>query len=110
MTKTIKLILLSFFFTITQIFCFSILYGQENSNLLRGKVLESGSEKPVSSAVISVLSTGEFTNSDEQGNFSIQLSKDIEKINVSLPGFFSTSAVIRKADEVVIYLTKEKYN
>lgn len=106
MTKINKLVLLSLCCTMIHFFNVSNILGQEEGNTLRGKVLESGSAKPIPSAIISIASTGEFTNSGEEGNFSIELSKINEKISVSLPGYHPTSLRVNNASEnIIVYLT-----
>ncbi len=86
------------------VFC---VIGQDaDNNTIVGVVYESGSGKPLNQVVISDAVSGEYTSTNENGEFTIKSSGKYRKLMVSLPGYFTTSLVIENQKEVVIYLTE----
>jgi len=83
---------------------------QESNFNLSGVVIESGSGEPVKQAVISVTSNGEFTNTDENGEFSLSLPSVDEIITVSYPGYYITDYYTSGQQNITIYLTKIGFN
>jgi TonB-linked SusC/RagA family outer membrane protein len=89
------------------IFCsVSNTFAQESQVSLSGKILESGTGKPIEWCVVSVSSNSESTITDSAGQFNINLPTLSEKIMVSYPGYFSTEVYISSAAELVVYLTQ----
>ena len=82
------------------------LFAQEPGFTFSGKVQESGSGLPLNQVVISVVSTGEFTNTDEEGSFTIELPGPEEHIMISYPGYYTTDLYTSGKEEEVIYLTR----
>jgi TonB-linked SusC/RagA family outer membrane protein len=83
---------------------------QETGFQFSGKVQESGSGLPVSGAVVSVISTGEFTNTSEEGKFSILLPSPTEQIMVNYPGFHTINFYTTGNQEQDIFLTRSGYH
>lgn len=84
--------------------CSNLLFAQNEGYTISGKVLESGSGIPVKQAVLSVASTGEFTNSDDDGIFSLVLPTSKERILINFPGYYNSEVYLSSQQEIVIYL------
>ncbi|MBN2519740.1 MAG: SusC/RagA family TonB-linked outer membrane protein [Bacteroidales bacterium] len=109
MTKT-YIQIRSFLFLISLLFLgISIIDGQELNDTLHGIVLESGSGIPLKQSIVSIISTGEYTITDENGVFSILLPRKNERIKINLPGYHTSSFIANDQKETVIYLTKHIY-
>ena len=88
------------------------LYGllaQETGFTISGKVLESGSGIPLKQAVVSVSSTGEFTDTDQEGYFSLILPTGYEKLVVSYPGYFTAEVFTLGKEDITVYLSGQDY-
>ena len=96
--RTIMIILINL-----TVWSYSIL-AQDGGFTVSGKVLESGSALPIAQAVISVASSGEFTNSDTVGAFALNLPSKSESILVSFPGYYSTEIYINGQDEITVFI------
>lgn len=108
MTSTKQLIRI---FIIT-IIAFTLSYNakaQENTVKFSGTLLESGTGAPVKQAVVSIASNGEYTNTDDEGKFSIDLPSSREKLIINFPGFYLTEFFTNGKAEAVIYLTKSEF-
>lgn len=87
--------------------CFQSVIAQEGGKTVTGQVLESGSGLAIQQAVLSVVSSGEFTNSDEDGKFSISVPSQREILLVSYPGYHTTEFYISGQDEISIFLVPD---
>ncbi|MDA3891750.1 MAG: SusC/RagA family TonB-linked outer membrane protein [Salinivirgaceae bacterium] len=95
---------------ITLIASLNGLLAQENEYSVSGTILESGSGIPITRAVLSVASNGEFTNSDIEGKFIIELPSKAEVLTFSYPGYHTTEYYTSGEKEIIVYLTELKYN
>jgi hypothetical protein len=58
-----------------------------NAQEITGRVFESGTGKPLKNAAVTILSTGEFTETSDSGYFSIAVPEDNVRISVTMPGY-----------------------
>lgn len=93
----------------SMLMAFSGLKAQEKGYEFSGKVLESGSGKVLSQVVISVASTGEFTNTDSLGVYSIVLPTEAEMIRISYPGYHTAEFYTHGQESMEIFLTPDAY-
>ncbi|MBN1187216.1 MAG: SusC/RagA family TonB-linked outer membrane protein [Bacteroidales bacterium] len=72
---------------------------------LYGTILESGTGKPIEQAIVSVASATEYTNSDAEGKFTLDLPTKTERIIVTYPGYHTDEIFTNGQELLVIYLT-----
>jgi TonB-linked SusC/RagA family outer membrane protein len=82
---------------------------QETEMKLKGEVLESGTELPLSQAIVSVVATGNVAETNEAGEFEIMVPDLQTEIIVNLPGFDSRRIYLNGKDYLKIYLISSRY-
>ncbi len=85
------------------------IFSQEPEITLKGKLLESGTEIPLPQAIISVISTGNISETNEAGEFEIVVPSLQAEIIVNLPGFDSRRIYLNSMDYLEIYLVSSRY-
>ncbi len=78
--------------------------------MVRGVVLESGTNKPLAQAVISVSVTGENTQSDEHGKFELKVPDLFSTLAVNLPGYTRRRLTPEGQEQLTIYLVQERFS
>lgn len=100
-----KLCILSVWFLIS-----GVLGNQVSGQKVTGTILESGTGDPVQGAVITVSATGYFTESNEEGVFSIDSIGANDKISVTLPGYDRRELFTYGRDHINISLVPAEYS
>ncbi len=85
------------------------IFSQEPEITLKGKLLESGTEIPLPQAIISVISTGNISETNEAGEFEIVVPNLETEIIINLPGFDSRRIYLNGSDYLEIYLVSSEY-
>jgi len=102
--------------SICQFACFLLIFVSQSFAtdttmvVVSGQVLESGTGKPMHQAIVSVVSSGQSTQSDEQGQFQLSVSDLFEKLSVDLPGFTRRTFFPDGTENIIIYLVNEQFS
>ncbi|NJK84887.1 MAG: TonB-dependent receptor plug domain-containing protein [Bacteroidales bacterium] len=75
-----------------------------------GKIIESISGQPVKDAVVTVISTGYFTESNEEGIFYLDSISEFDKISVTMPGYDYRELFVAGRENIEISLVSSQYN
>lgn len=91
-----------FFLGIMLVLLSTVLSAQEK---LKGKVLSSVDKSPVSQAQISSPSAAQSVITDENGEFTIEMTTIYDELTVERSGFVTKSVYVGKKHELTIWLT-----
>lgn len=97
-----------FLFLLAGISCLGQLYAQ--SRQITGAVFESGTGKPLKNAAVTILSTGEFTETGDSGNFILVVPDENARLSVTMPGYDQRELYLRGRDQVVVHMVPSAYN
>lgn len=84
-------------------------HAQENEVKLKGKVLESGTNEPLKQAIVSVISSGTIAETNEHGEFEINVPDLQTEILVNLPGYDLRRIFLKGSDDITIHMVQEQY-
>lgn len=78
-------------------------------NLVKGKVLNEATGKPLEAASVTVVGIKKATQTDAQGNFTINLpaADKSYKINIIFTGYLTKQLAVKSGDNVTVKLTED---
>ncbi|MBN1927450.1 MAG: SusC/RagA family TonB-linked outer membrane protein [Prolixibacteraceae bacterium] len=94
------------------VLCLSIQkgYAQEAGTTVTGKVLESGSAKPLQQVIVSVTSTGVMSETNEQGEFTIPVKDLQSELIFDLPGYNKRKVFLLGRKSIVVSMVASEFN
>ena len=93
---------------VVALLCYSNIYSQTNG-LVKGKVLNDSTNKPLQSASISIVGTKRGTTTDAQGNFTLKLPEENKQFKLAIvyTGFTTQEITVKAGDNVTIKLKED---
>ena len=79
-------------------------FSQEQEIIVKGQVLESGTELPLKQAIVSVIATGNRAETNEAGEFEIAVPDLQTEIMVNIPDFDNRRIYLNGKDNLKIHL------
>jgi iron complex outermembrane recepter protein len=89
---------------ILTIVCLLVIFSSNAQNFITGKITENETNSPIAFVNISVLNSSRGTNTDREGNFSLELDKGTYQL------FFSAVGYSSKSQEITIKEGKNNLN
>jgi TonB-linked SusC/RagA family outer membrane protein len=77
--------------------------------VLKGQVLESGTNRPLHQVIVSAYSTGQSAQTDEMGMFELGVPDLNEYLLVDLPGYTRRGIYLSGLNDIKLYLVKENF-
>jgi len=91
--------------------CISCLgHFQGQSQQITGAVFESGTGKPLKNAAVTNMSTGDFTETSDSGNFILMVPDENTKLSVTMPGYDQREIYLLGRKSVVIHMVPSAFN
>ncbi|MCF8359807.1 MAG: SusC/RagA family TonB-linked outer membrane protein [Prolixibacteraceae bacterium] len=84
-------------------------YAQDEGIPVTGKVLESGTAKPLQQVVVSVSSTGDVAVTNEQGEFTIKVPDLQSELIFDLPGYNKRKLFLLGRESIVISMVPSEF-
>ncbi len=108
MTKYYQAIICLSFCLALNVFAIRVL-SQEPETMVKGKLLEAGTNIPLKQAIISVTATGNIAETDDAGEFEIAVPDLQSEIIVNLPGFDKRRIYLNGRENLEIYMVSSGY-
>ena len=97
-----------FLILLTGISCLGQFEGQAQQ--IAGTVFESGTGKPLKNAAVTNLSTGDFTETGDSGNFTMVVQDENTKLSVTMPGYDQREIYLRGRESIAIPMVPSAFN